>query len=138
MCAGQGHDVVGALDGHPRGGDVRATLIEVDDHNVRAARERVAAAGLPKVEVIEGDASTTDIYQGHVPAEIVLVCGLFGNLSDADIRRAIRHLPMLCTERACRGAPARLERLERALLGSSRRTTRLARDRAGSTWSRRQ
>jgi hypothetical protein len=80
--------------------DVRATLIELDDHNVRAARERVAAAGLPKVEVIEGDACTTDIYQGHVPAQIVLVCGLFGNLSDADIRRTIRHLPMLCTERA--------------------------------------
>jgi esterase len=80
--------------------DVTARLIELDDHNVRAARERIAAAGLTSVEVIEGDASTTDIYQGHAPAEIVLVCGLFGNLSDADIRRTIRHLPMLCAERA--------------------------------------
>jgi hypothetical protein len=39
-------------------------------------------------------------FTKDVPAEIVLVCGLFGNLSDADIRRTIRHLPVLCTDRA--------------------------------------
>jgi hypothetical protein len=100
VCAGQGHDVIGALRGHPRCDDVRATLIELDADNVRAACERVAAAGLSNVEVVEGDASRTDIYQRLVPADVVLVCGLFGNLADADIRRTIGHLPMLCAHGA--------------------------------------
>ncbi|MBV8714154.1 MAG: alpha/beta hydrolase [Chloroflexi bacterium] len=96
VCAGQGHDVIGALQGHPRCNDVNATLIEVDDDNVRAARERIAAAGLANVRVIGEDASLTDVYDGLVPADIILVCGLFGNLSDEDIHRTIKHLPMLC------------------------------------------
>jgi pimeloyl-ACP methyl ester carboxylesterase len=96
VCAGQGHDVIGVLHDHPRRNDVHATLIELDAGNVRAARERVAAAGLANVQILEGDASTTSIYEGLVPADVVLVCGLFGNVSDADIRRTISHLPMLC------------------------------------------
>ena len=100
VCAGQGHDVIGVLEDHPRSTDVRATLIELDADNVRAARERVAAAGLSNVQILEGDASMTSIYDGLVPADVVLVCGLFGNMSDADIRRTIRHLPMLCAAEA--------------------------------------
>jgi ubiquinone/menaquinone biosynthesis C-methylase UbiE len=100
VCAGQGHDVIGALHGHPRCNDVHATLIELDADNVRVACERVAAAGLSNVEVVERDASRTDIYQRLVPADVVLVCGLFGNLGDADIRRTIGHLPMLCARGA--------------------------------------
>src|SRR5262249_32770515 len=63
VCAGQGHDVVGALHGHPRCGDVNATLIELDDQNLRAARERAGAAGLTNVDVIEGRCS----HDTHTP-----------------------------------------------------------------------
>ena len=96
VCAGQGHDVIGALQGHPRCKDVSAALIELDDQNVHAARERIAAAGLSNVSVIQGDASYTDVYSGRVPADVLLLCGLFGNLSEEDIERTIGYLPMLC------------------------------------------
>lgn len=96
VCAGQGHDVLGVLLDHPRCNDVTATLIELNPDNVRAARERVAAADLSNVVVVEGDASRSDSYHQFVPADVVLVCGLFGNLSEADIRRTIDYLPMLC------------------------------------------
>ena len=43
-----------------------------------------------------GDASTTDAYARAVPADLVLVCGVFGNVSDADMERTVRSLPMLC------------------------------------------
>ena len=33
---------------------------------------------------------------GHSPADLVLVCGLFGNIVDADIEATIRFLPRLC------------------------------------------
>ena len=38
MCAGQGHDLIGALDGHPRAADVRARLVELHPRNCEAAR----------------------------------------------------------------------------------------------------
>jgi hypothetical protein len=38
LCAGQGRDVIGVLAGHPRRGDVRARLVELDERNVAVAR----------------------------------------------------------------------------------------------------
>jgi hypothetical protein len=97
MCAGQGRDVIAALSGHPRCGDVTARLVELDPDLARQARARAADAGLVNVEVTVGDASLTAAYAGAVPAHVVLVCGVFGNISDADIQRTIRELPHLCT-----------------------------------------
>jgi len=91
LCAGQGRDVLPLLREHPRGPDVRARLVEADGVNVAAAR---AAAG-PEVEVVEGDAGTTDACAGAVPADVLLLCGIFGNVGDADVRRTLLALPML-------------------------------------------
>ena len=66
--------------------------------NVTAAR--AAAAGLDDVEVVEADAGTTDAYAGAVPADLVLLCGIFGNVSDADIEATVWAAPSLCADRA--------------------------------------
>jgi hypothetical protein len=100
ICVGQGHDLIGALAGHPRRADVKARLVELDEHNVGVAHEAAKAAGLHGIEVLEGDASVTDAYAGAVPAELVLCCGVFGNVSDRDIEGAIAMLPQLCAEGA--------------------------------------
>jgi hypothetical protein len=96
LCAGQGRDLIGALDGHPRRLDVTARLVELDPTNAAVAAGAAAAAGLAGVEVVTGDAALTDAYRGAVPAELVLACGVFGNIPDADIERTIRALPQLC------------------------------------------
>ncbi len=96
ICAGQGRDLVGALRDHPRRGDVEARLLELDEGNVAYASESVRSAGLHRVEIVQGDASITTAYEGLVPADLVLVCGVFGNVSDADIRTTIEELPRLC------------------------------------------
>jgi hypothetical protein len=93
LCAGQGRDLLDVLAGHPRRADVTARLVELDPRNVAAARSSAAAAGLAGVEVIEGDAALTDNYTGAVPAGLVLVCGVFGNVSDADIEATVGFLP---------------------------------------------
>src|SRR5207245_993136 len=38
----------------------------------------------------------TDAYAGAAPAGLVLVCGVFGNISAADVERTIAQLDMLC------------------------------------------
>jgi hypothetical protein len=100
ICAGQGRDVVAALVEHPRRADVTATMVELNAENVRFARAQTEAAGLSNVTVIQTDASLTDAYAGRVPADILLICGVFGNVSVADIQRAVHLLPQLCAPSA--------------------------------------
>jgi hypothetical protein len=94
LCAGQGRDLLEVLAGHPRRDDVHARLVELDEHNAEAATH--AAAGLSGVDVVVGDAAVTDHYAGMVPAHLVLVCGVFGNITDADIRRTVGFCTRLC------------------------------------------
>jgi hypothetical protein len=96
ICAGEGRDVIGALADHPRRADVDARLFELDARNVAVARAAARAAGLDQVEVVIADASVTDVYEGAVPADIVLACGIFGNISDDDVRNTVEYLPTLC------------------------------------------
>jgi hypothetical protein len=96
LCAGQGRDVIGALTGHPRRRDVHARLVELDEHNVAVARQAAQTADLPNVEVLLADAGLTDAYAGGVPAQIVLACGVFGNIAADDIQTTVAALPTLC------------------------------------------
>lgn len=96
LCAGQGRDLIEVLDGHPRRDDVRARLVELDPRNTAYAERAARAAGLRQVEVVTGDASLTDNYAGLAPADLVLVCGVFGNISDADIERTVDACAELC------------------------------------------
>jgi hypothetical protein len=100
ICAGQGHDLIGVLADHPRRAEVTARLVEIDEHNVLAARRAATAAGLDGVQAAAGDASITDAYAGAVPADLILLCGVFGNISAADIASTVRHLPSLCAPAA--------------------------------------
>jgi hypothetical protein len=100
VCAGQGHDLIGVLAGHPRQADLTARLVELDEHNVLLARRAAREVGLDGVEVIAGDASITDAYAGTVPADLILVCGVFGNISAEDIAGTVRCLPQLCAPAA--------------------------------------
>jgi Putative methyltransferase len=96
LCAGQGRDVIGVLARHPRRHDVRARLVELDERNVAAARQAAKAAGLGGVEVVQADAGITDVCSGAVPAQIVVVCGVFGNIAVSDIQATVAGLPSLC------------------------------------------
>jgi hypothetical protein len=96
MCAGHGRDVVTVARRHRRGCDVVGRLVELDPRNVDAARAAVADAGLTGLEVLEADAADTDAYVGAVPADVVLACGIFGNITDEEVERTIRFLPSLC------------------------------------------
>jgi Putative methyltransferase len=96
LCAGQGRDVLGVLPGHPRRDDLSAVLVEFDAHNAETARHRAAGAGLRRVEVRQADASRVGAFADALPADVLLLCGIFGNVSDSDIKRTIGAAPALC------------------------------------------
>jgi hypothetical protein len=96
MCAGQGRDVIGVLGDHPRRDDVDALLVELDADNAAFATRTARDAGLTRVRVATRDASDTAAYVGAVPANVVLACGIFGNVSDDDVAHTVATLPSLC------------------------------------------
>jgi ubiquinone/menaquinone biosynthesis C-methylase UbiE len=97
ICAGQGRDVIDVVAEHPRRADVRALLVELDPGLVAFARDRAEAAGVGDViDVVEGDASRVGSYAGAFPADLLLICGVFGNISNEDIRSVIDMMPSFC------------------------------------------
>ena len=100
MCAGQGRDVIPILQQHSRAPETRAALLEIDPRNVALAKRAIAASGLTGVTAIQTDASISDAYAAWIPADILLACGIFGNISDADLEHTVRSLSMLCRQGA--------------------------------------
>lgn len=95
-CAGDGRDLLGVLEERQDAGRVRATLLEADPALARSGAATARRAGLKRVRVRCADAGTTRGYAGAGPADLVLLCGIFGNVSDVDVHRTIRALPQLC------------------------------------------
>ena len=90
LCAGDGRDLITVLAAHPRRGDVTARLVELDPEIADAARSAVAATGLTdSVEVVTGDAGDVRRFADFGPVHLLLLCGIFGNISDADIEYTV-------------------------------------------------
>jgi hypothetical protein len=96
LCAGQGHDVIGVLPAHPRRDDVRAVLVEYDPRIADLARGAAEQAGLAQVEVRQADAGTPASFADALPADVLLLCGIFGNISNPDIERTVTAAQAMC------------------------------------------
>lgn len=96
ICAGQGRDVIPTIHRHRRGMDVVGRLVELDPGNVVIAQKEIERLCLGGLEAVEGDAGVSDAYAGAVPADLVLACGIFGNIREEDVERTVRFMPALC------------------------------------------
>jgi hypothetical protein len=96
MCAGQGRDLLTVARRHRRGDDLVGRLVEIDRRNCDAARAAIAEAGSAGFEVVESDAGRSDAYVGATPVDLVLACGIFGNITDEDIKTTVQFMPALC------------------------------------------
>lgn len=92
LCAGQGLDVLPVLTDHGRGPDVAARLVELDERNCAAARKDAPTSAT----VQEADAGDTASYAEVLPVDVLLLCGIFGNIDDADVARTVAAVPTLC------------------------------------------
>ena len=95
VCAGDGRDVLGVLAQRPDRNRVHATFVEIDVE--LSDRTRVSAADLGvDADARTADAGSTDAYAGAVPADLLLLVGIFGNIELDDIERTIAGVPQLC------------------------------------------
>jgi hypothetical protein len=96
-CAGDGRDLIDVLARRDDRDRVRAALLlELDEVLAGTARDLAAEHGLEQVDVRRDDAGSTGSYADAVPADLVLMCGVFGNVTDADLRRTVAVIPRLC------------------------------------------
>jgi len=96
LCAGQGRDVIGALAEPPRRDGVRALLVDNDASNCAYAEAAAAEHGLTGVAVRCADAAVLGASADGVPADVLLLCGIFGNIDDPDIERTVRNCSRVC------------------------------------------
>ncbi len=98
-CAGDGRDLLGVLSRRTDSDRVSGLLVEYDAG--LAARAREAASGLSaQIEVRQADAAQSDVYADAVPVDLLLLCGIFGNISDDDVRATITAARQLCAAHA--------------------------------------
>lgn len=89
-CAGDGRDVLGVLAGRADRHRVSGTFLEIDPVLVAAARARITELGLTgRLQVLQRDAGATDSYLDLEPADLVMVSGIMGNITPADIERLV-------------------------------------------------
>lgn len=98
LCAGDGRDLIDVLARRFDADRVTALLVEIDPRLADAAAARATTARLSGLTVRRADAGRMSTCADAAPADLVLLCGVFGNVSDVDVRRTIEALPQLTAE----------------------------------------
>jgi len=97
VCAGDGRDLISALQNHPRRNDVTALLLDNNAESVARGHAAAENTGLQlQLRFLDADATVAKNYLGAVPAGLVLLSGFLGHLRHADVPRLIHCLPMFC------------------------------------------
>jgi hypothetical protein len=92
LCAGDGRDIIPVVADRPIGQRPGLLLVELDRELASAGGQRAAEAGV-EATVITGDAGDTSLWRQHLPVDLLMLCGIFGNISRADIRTTIASAP---------------------------------------------
>lgn len=93
LCAGDGRDLLPLLAAEGPTG-AAATLVELDPRLADAARESAAGLGLA-VDVRCADAGDASCFRDVLPVDVLLLCGVFGNVSTPDVERTLAVLPAM-------------------------------------------
>ena len=97
LCSGDGRDTlpVAARSAAERGVEVHGVLVELDEALADEARRVAQDLGLSGLEVRTADAGTTAAFADAAPVDVLMACGIFGNVTDEDIARTVGAFPSL-------------------------------------------
>ncbi len=97
LCAGDGRDLLGVIQDHPRRDDVSAWLIDNERESIELGRIAAERLGLTRrMNFVCADAARAENYADHVPADLLLLSGFLGHLRHGDVRKLLQSLPMFC------------------------------------------
>jgi hypothetical protein len=91
--------VLEVLARHPRGEDTETVLVDLDAGLIDEARERARRLELAHVSCLVDDAGLTRSYAHLRPVDLVLACGIFGNISEQDVGATIAGLSTIVASR---------------------------------------
>jgi hypothetical protein len=98
LCAGDGRDVVPVLAERHRERLVTATLVERHPELCRRAREAASAHGLDPVTVRCADAGDPASFVDVLPVDVLLLCGVFGNVDHDRVHDVVAVVPQMLTD----------------------------------------
>lgn len=88
LCSGDGRDILPVVSRQPNHRRPQVVLVELDPGLAAAGERRAVDAGVDATVVV-GDAGLAKTWKSVVPVDLLMLCGLFGNISEADIHRTI-------------------------------------------------
>lgn len=94
LCSGDGRDVTGVMADLP-GRVRRAVLVENDPELAGRARRAADDHGLAHVEVRCQDAGAVGSFADVIPVDVLLLCGVFGNIHHETAKTVIGLIPDL-------------------------------------------
>lgn len=95
LCAGDGRDLVFGTADHPRITDITGLLVELNPQLAQQAAANVTAV-YADLRVKNADAGGTCEFRSALPIDLLLLCGIFGNVVNEDIQRTIAAVPAMC------------------------------------------
>jgi hypothetical protein len=98
LCAGDGRDVISVLAARGAASPVSAVLVELDEELSRRAVEAATSCHLEAVEVRCADAGDPASFADHLPVDVLLLSGIFGNIDHAQVRDVIDVVPQMLVE----------------------------------------
>ncbi len=97
MCAGDGRDVLRVVKTHSRRSDVVAWLVELSGNSVADGAAHARRAGLEHtVNFLHADATSFATYRNIAPADVLLVCGVWGHVPLDEQASLVCASGMLC------------------------------------------
>lgn len=101
LCAGEGRDVIPVLASRGPSRPVTAVMVESDPVLAERAATTATREGLEHLEVRCADASTHEVFADALPVDVLMLCGIFGNVDAHDVRRLIDAAPAFLAPRGC-------------------------------------
>lgn len=95
LCAGDAGDLADGVRMAGARSRVTGAAVELDAVLAARAQANLHASGC-RVEVAAADAGQTQHFVDRLPVDLLLLVGVFGNISNADIARTIRAIPSMC------------------------------------------
>lgn len=95
LCAGDGRDVIPVIAARPTTSPVTAILVENNHTLANRARGASAAVGCSQVQVRCRDAGDPASFADVLPVDVLMLCGIFGNIEHRTVKDIIDLIPRL-------------------------------------------